>query len=257
MSKLAERIRRTMQGNAKPIGFAAASRASNPSMLLAVSFSTPDAKRASDAATKGADTCLFGPADGRPSDVEAAVKEVGDAPCGVWYRHLDAQVAEQLTEAGADYIVFDADAASAAALLGSDVGYVLAYETDLTDIYVRTLQSFPLDAVFLRDWRSPLTVRGQMDLVRLASLSGKPIMLTISPDIDARELESLRDAGVAIVALDGDDKRSLEALPALRKAIDSLPPRRRRREERPEAIVPRAEPSPSAEEEEEEDEGSW
>lgn len=83
-------------------------------------------------------------------------------------------------------------------------------------------------------------------------------MLTVPPDIEPRELESLRDSGVVIAALDGDQKGTLDALPALRQAVQALPPRRHRREERPEALVPRAEPAtPSADEEGEEDDDSW
>jgi 2-methylisocitrate lyase-like PEP mutase family enzyme len=259
MSKLGERIRRAAQANSKPIGFAAVTRAPNPSLLLAVSFSAPVADRAAQALAQGADTCLFAVSDIKPSDLEAIVKAAGDAPCGVWPRHLDTQAVEQLSQAGVDYAVFNPEAARAAALVESHLGYVLAHEGDLADIHIRTLQSLPLDAVFLRNWQEPLTVRGELDLLRVASLSNKPIMLTLSPDTEARELECLRDAGIAIVTVDCDQKEALEALPALRKAIDTLPPRRRRREERPEALLPHAGPAAvsSTDEEEEDDEGSW
>lgn len=241
------------------MGFAAATRAPNPSVLLAACFSAPTAERAAQALAQGADTCLFALSDVRPSDLEAVVKAAGDAPCGIWPPRLDGQVVEQLSHAGVDYVVFNPEAAHAAALVESDLGYVLAYEGDLADIYLRTLQSLPLDAVFLRHWQEPLTIRGQMDLLRIVSLSNKPLMLTVSSQIDARELECLRDVGVAIVAVDGDRKDALEALPALRKTIEDLPPRRRRREERPEALLPRAEPAAisSTDEEEEEDDESW
>jgi hypothetical protein len=259
MSKLGERIRRAVQADSKPMGFAAVAHAPNPAVLLAVSFSAPAADRAAQALAQGADTCLFALSEIKPSELEAIVKVAGDAPCGVWPRQLDAQVVEELSQAGIDYAVFDPEAARAAALLDSHLGYVLAHERDLADIHVRALQSLPLDAIFLSRWQEPLTVRGELDLIRVASLSNTPIMLTLSPNSDAKELECLRDAGVAIVSVDCDRKEALETLPALRKAIDTLPPRRRRREEHPEALLPRAEPGsvPLADEEEEGDDESW
>ena len=258
MSKLAERIRRTLQANSKPMGFAAAARAPNPSLLLAASFSAPAADRAAKALAQGADTCLFAVGDVKSSELEAMVKAMGDAPLGIWPQRLDRQVVEKLSGSGVDYVVFNPEAAAATALLESDLGYVLAHEGDLADIYVRTLQALPLDAVFLRHWQSPLTVRGQMELIRIASLANRPLMLTVAPEIEPKELESLRDSGVVIAAVDGDQKGTLEAMPALRKAVEALPARRHRREERPEALVPRAEPAASSADEEEEDEDdSW
>lgn len=258
VSKLGERIRRALQANAKPMGFAAVARAQNPSLLLAASFSTPAADDAARALAQGADTCLFGVGDIKSSDMDAMVKATGDAPLGVWPQRLDREVVEKLSGTGVDYVLFSPEAAAATALLESDLGYVLTYEGDLADIHVRTLQALPLDAVFLRHWQQPLTVRGQMELIRVASLSNRPVMLTVPPDIELKELESLRDSGVVIAALDGDQKGALDALPTLRRAVDALPARRHRREEHPEALVPRAEPAaPSADEEDEEDDDSW
>jgi hypothetical protein len=55
--------------------------------------------------------------------------------------------------------------------------------------------------------------------------------------------------------VDGRDPSAWGRLAALRQAIDGLPPRARRREERPQAVLPLRELVPSLAEEEEEEEG--
>jgi hypothetical protein len=58
------------------------------------------------------------------------------------------------------------------------------------------------------------------------------------------------------VALDGREHSTWDRLAALRQAIDGLPPPRvRRREERPEAVLPARQLVPASADEEEEEEG--
>jgi hypothetical protein len=63
-------------------------------------------------------------------------------------------------------------------------------------------------------------------------------MLPISPQVQGPELEAVREAGVVLLAVDGDRRENLEALPDLQKAIQGLPARRQHREEGADAVLP-------------------
>jgi hypothetical protein len=161
-----------------------------------------------------------------------------------------------LKQAGIDFLAFEAEAASADVLLDSEMGYVLALADDPSDSLLRAMADFPLDALWLAEWQGPLTVRSQLELRRIYLLARTPLLVPVRADADAGDLECLRDAGVVGVAVDGRELGVWDRLPALRQAIDDLPPPRvRRREERPDAVLPVSALAPSVAEEEEEEEG--
>jgi len=154
----------------------------------------------------------------------------------------------------ADFLVFDAETTSAEALLETEMGYVLALSGEPADSLLRTLDAFRLEGLWVDDWRGPLTVHRQMELHRVHLLSRTPLFVPVQPDIGPAELECLRDAGVVAVAVNGMEAGAWQQLGDLRQAIDGLPPRPRRREERPEAVLALGrESAPQAEEEEEEE----
>jgi hypothetical protein len=65
----------------------------------------------------------------------------------------------------------------------------------------------------------------------------------------------LREAAVIAVGVDAEGGAALDALASLRKLIDELPPLRRRRDEHPEALLPRiSEAVASADDEDDEEE---
>jgi hypothetical protein len=96
-----------------------------------------------------------------------------------------------------------------------------------------------------------------MELQRISGLARKPLILPVSPQVTGGELQMLREAAVVAVAVEGDSKAAFDTLGSLRKVIDELPPRRRRREEHGEAILPRVPEAVATapEEGEEEEEG--
>jgi hypothetical protein len=135
------------------------------------------------------------------------------------------------------------------------MGYVLVLAGDPSDSLLRAMADFSLDALWLNDWHGHLTVRAQLELRRIYLLARTPLLVPVRADIGAGDLECLRDTGVVGVAVDGHEHNAWDRLPALRKAIDGLPPPRvRRREERPDAVLPARTLVPSSAEEEEEEE---
>ncbi|MFQ5880427.1 MAG: hypothetical protein ACE5IZ_09680, partial [Dehalococcoidia bacterium] len=212
------------------------------------------AERACEAVAQGVDTIIFGPvADKRQaSDIAGWAKAAGGAPCGAWLGPTAARGVAAIKDAGIDYVILSLDAA-AAAVLDEGLGYVLALEEGVPDTLLRALDSLPLEAVTVALGTGPLTLRRQLELSRLAGLSRLPLFLRLGEEPTPQELESLRDVGAVAVLVDGEHQEAWSMLAGLRRAIDGLPTRRRRREERLEATLPRQEAGMAKGEEEEEE----
>jgi len=244
MSKLADKIRKVTRTQSQPLGFGSARTAAEPTLVLAGRCN--DAASAAELVRKGADAVIIGSSKApAPAGAASGIK---DAVAGAWVPGKAAGEAKAYVEAGFDFIVFDPDRTAATAVLDEDAGYVMALPADLGDAETRALESFQLDAIDVGAIEGPLTVRKQMDLRRLYAMTRKPLMATVPGDIAVEELEALRDANVVVVAAEG-----ASAIERLRKTIDALPPRRRRKdgEDRPMPLVPRT-TGVDAEEEEEE-----
>lgn len=233
VSKLAEKIRRSMRRQAAAIGFGAAREAPEPTLVLA--GAAKDARDAGELARRGADVVVLG-SQNSPAKPDGA-RDVKDVAVGVWIAGSADNESAACREAGCDFVVFDPDRASATALLEENIGYVMRLPRDLSDSDIRALEGFGLDALEVGTIDGPLTVRRQMELRRLQAMTRKPLMAEVQGSISSAELQALRDAGVAVVVGQGAD-----SIEKLRKTIDALPPRSRKREgeERPVPLVPHA-----------------
>ncbi|KPK47412.1 MAG: hypothetical protein AMJ77_03235 [Dehalococcoidia bacterium SM23_28_2] len=257
MSKLGDKIRKARRLESGAIGFGAiTARPRVPSMLLMVHGPAEMMRPAGELAERGVDAILQSLS--RPQEemgnLARWAKEAGDVPWGAQVAAASSNTVAGLKEAGADFLAFDAEDTAAEALLETEMGYVLAISGEPADTFLRVLETLPLEGLWLYDWQGPLTVRRQMELRRLHLLSRTPLFVPVQPDIDPAALECLRDAGVVAVAMSCTDASKWQQLADLRQAIDGLPPRPRRREERPEAVLPLGrESAPQAEEEEEEE----
>jgi len=258
MSKLANKIRKITRVEPAPLGFGvAAARPRPPSLLLMVHGPASGMRPPANLTDSGLDALLLS-LDPEKEAAEAArwAKAAGDLPCGLRVPSAASETVGAVKQAGIDFLAFEAESASADALLDTEMGYVLALAGEPSDSLLRAMADFPLDALWLADWHGPLTVRAQLELRRIYLLARTPLLVPVRADIGAGDLECLRDTGVVGVAVDGHEHGAWDRLPALRKAIDGLPPQRvRHREERPDAVLPvRASMPESAEEEEEEGE---
>jgi hypothetical protein len=249
MSKLGDRIRKAMRQEPAPIGFRAVRPEKNPQLLVAVQLDSEDKNKVADAAEKGAAAILLKGA--QADDVAAAAQSAGEVPVGAWPKVVDPKANAALIEAGADFLVFDADSTPASALLDDKLGYVLALRSGQDENFLRVLESVALDAILLEDYVGPLTLRNQIELRLLAGLTRKTLMLPVKPSIESADLECLRDAGVSVLVI---DDKALEELPALLKTVQDLPQPRRRRQTTLDVLLPRAAEMAAAEEEEEEEE---
>jgi len=257
MSKLGDKIRKARRLESGAIGFGAmAARPGAPSVLLMVHGPASSMRPPDDLAARGVDAVLLSLPNPQADMSQLAkwAKKASDVPCGAQVMAASGKIVAALKEAGADFLVFDAETTSAEALLETEMGYVLALSGEPTDSLLRTMDAFRLEGLWVDDWRGPLTVHRQMELHRVHLLSRKPLFAPVRPDIGAAELECLRDAGVVAVAVNGMEAGAWQQLGDLRQAIDGLPARGRRREERPDVVLSLGrELAPQAEEEEEEE----
>lgn len=232
MSKLADQIRRATRLHAATLGFGAARAAEAPTMVLAALTGDPAA--ASELARRGADAVVV---DLRKSGAASKAAPATEAAVGALIAAKSEGESTACKQAGYDFVVFDPDSAAATALLEEGVGYVLTLPKDITDADARALEGLALDAIDVGAMDGALTVRRQLDLRRIFAFTRKPLMARVRADVSVAELQALRDTNIVVVAVDSPD-----AVDKLRKTIDALPPRRRRKEgeERPTPLVPQA-----------------
>ncbi len=229
MSKLSDAIRRTLRSESTPMGFGAARAQPKASMLVAVL-----AGAGQEAA--GADLVVLDGRGGAPSAADVQ-KAADGAVAGAWARGIDRGALAELHKGGLDFLIFEPESTPAAALLEDDVGYVMALPPSPEESFLRSLGPLNLDAFYLEEVPSPLTVAGQLELTRIGVFGGRPVIARVRPDADKSDLECLRAAGVAVLLLDGPS-----GVERLKATVMSLPPRRVRKDERPSVAVslPRA-----------------
>ncbi len=237
MSKLSDAIRKTTRPILSPIGFQpGAARKPVPTLLLVATLRSGSEADARRVASAGVDCLLLAPEEAWGEALVVAAKAVGDMPVGLWLRNADPDAVKSAREAGIDYLVFSDENTKAEVLIDEKLGFVLSLAEGEDDTMLRSLGTLSLDAMLVSYWEGELTVRRALELRRLAALSQKPLMLSVSTDVGAGELEALRDAGVTAVIVDGE-RTAEDDLKRLRETIMALPPRRKRREERPEVSI--------------------
>lgn len=236
MSKLADKIRKAARLDAQPLGFVTARVAKEATMLLG--GIAADARAAAELAAHGADFVILTKAadvDGASAAAITGAVIEGDAD------------AKAYKEGGFDFVVFDPDKTSSTAVLEEEIGYVMIVPKDASDTDLRSIEAFQLDAIHVGEIKGTLTVRRQIELRRLFGLTRKPLLAVVPADISVPMLQALRDTNVIAVAVEG-----APSIERLRKTIDALPPRARRKDdERPTPLVPQ---SPAGADEEDEHE---
>ncbi len=225
MSRLADKIRKAVRIESQAIGFMSTKAASEPSMLLG--GIAKDAKAAADLVKRGADFIVLG---------KAAPADAKDVGAGIAGALIEGEAdSKAYREGGFDFVVFDPDKTASTAVLDESVGYVMLLPKDASDVDLRAIESFQLDAIDVGDIKGALTVRRQIELRRIFSLTRKPLLAAVPADISVPALQALRDTNVIGAMAD-----SADGVERLRKTIDALPPRARRKDdERPTPLVPR------------------
>jgi hypothetical protein len=219
-----------------PLGFAAkAAAAAPPTMLCVVRLAPNEANKAEEAAKKGADVVIVDGADA--GKIKEFAKKAPNILLGARPQKSERENIASLKQAGADFIVLEADWGQAEALLEENVGFVLASRGQPQDTWLRLLGDLGLDALIASAPDGALTIERLLELRRVSALSRTPLLVETPADADGSRLQAMRESGVAGVIVDGS---SLGKLEKLRERIAALPTRGKRREERSEAVLPTA-----------------
>jgi hypothetical protein len=236
MAKLNKLIKRATHPEQEPMGFGAVARTSQPSMLLVAIASDHWSRATSDAIAAGADIVVL---QGKPGDkdISDAVAAADDRPCGVMLSDASLDALPRLREAKVDFVVVGTSA-PAGALMEEELAVVLQLREELSDVQLRTLEPWSLDAIYLDREGTPATILRLLDVQRVSGQARKPLIIQIPPDTRQDELMALRDSGVALLAVEMKDRGAIDSLKRLRETIDALPRPTPRRAGKREAFLP-------------------
>lgn len=217
MSKFRTRIRDIGRAPGG-MGFTAIARQERPRYVIVVAEagSVEDARAAAEA---GADAIIV---PGIPSGLaqDSSIR----VPVGVRFEDATRDEVAAAHEAGADFFVFDDGRTHAAALTVEEMGSVLLLGADQDEQRLRSVAAIDLDAVLVEAEADLITVREQIELRRVAALTGAPILLRSVGRPDAAILEAWRDAGApAVLVPAADVAATLEAaraVPAPRRSME-------------------------------------
>lgn len=218
MSKLSERMRRAARAESRPVGLVVTATAPQPTMLVIAEVEAKDA----GSAAEHADAILLPEGAGETDIAEAAKASV---PVGVRLAKGDRDSVAALRKAGVDFIVLTEESA-ASALMDEEISYILDVPGEPTETDLRALDALPLEALIAPPVDGGLTIRRSINLRRFVTFARKPLLLPVDGDVDAADLEALRELNVLLLLA------SAASAAALREKVAALPPRRHRRAER-------------------------
>lgn len=217
MSKFRTRIRDIGRAPGG-MGFAAIARQERPRYMLVVAEAN-SAEEAQAAAEAGADAVIV------PGAASSGLSL--KVPVGVRIEDATRTEVDSAREAGADFFLFDDGRTHAAALTVEEMGAVLLLGADQDEQRLRSVSAIDLDAVLVEADADVITVREQIELRRVAALTGAPLLVRSNGRADAAILEAWRDAGAPAVLVAASDVASaLEAarqVPAPRRSEHRLP----------------------------------
>ena len=248
MSKLLEKLRQVSRGSIQPLGFkVATSTSKSPKMVLIACLPEGNA-RAAAATKESADAVLVKGAQ----SLEKLVASLGEATWGAALDEYTEEETATLKGKGCDFLVFDAAKAPPTLLREEELGKIVEIDPSMADGLVRAIEQLPIDAVLIGGEPS-LSVHRLMVCQHMANLVRKPLVASAPLDMSKEDLEALREAGMAGVVVNAEEDAN-EGLSRLRQTIDALPPSRRKRQEKAEALLPYIVPAETAEAQEEEEE---
>ena len=233
MSKLSDRIRDASRHGGRAFGFGGAredSAGSARGLLVAAAGSS----------LNGADVLIVSADHAQPGAVDAlihAVAESGaDPPVGVEPEMLTAESVSAAEEAGASFVVFRTDSATADGLLSEKLEYALRLSPDSREPgELRAIGSLHPTLVIADAVADPLPVTALLRLRQIGMSVGAPLGVTVPPHASSAMLEALRDSGVAMLIL---SEPTLKHVEALRARIAEVPTRARRRAAPATVLVP-------------------
>ena len=238
MSKLVSRIEKISRGSPAPMGFGAATRATQtPAMALIGILSQNSLEEAKSLASLDADGALLTGIDSG-EEITSIAEALGSTPWGVRADALDGETADGLVQKGCDFFLVNPESVTVEAAKDDRAAFILSIPIGANDGFLRTLEDLPISAAFtsLAD-NGPLTLQRLIDVVSVRTMFDKYLLVEVPVGLSARELEGLRDVGVDAVVVDVG-AASGDSLKALKERLLELPRQRKPRSERTSAIIP-------------------
>ena len=249
VSKLVDKLSQTSRGSSQPLGFRGAASAApgrSPTLVLIAELTDADPGTLADE-ERGAHAILLSTPDSE------AVTSLGDVPWGAPLTAAGDKELGDLKNRGCDFVLFDPHSAPPALLREEDVGKVVQVDPSMADGLLRVIARLAVDAVLVSG-DDQLSLHRLMVCQHVAGMVHKPLIAAVPLDATTEALEELRDAGVNAVLV-RPHARDKQALSRLREVVDSLPPARKKKQQKVDAVLPslRREPDLNADEEEEEE----
>lgn len=262
MSKLLEKLEQISEGSGQPMGFGAALARTKISQMLTIASVPAGNTQLITAATKEKADALLLAIESLEKDSKTLAKmnrAKSTIPWGISLDKVSKDDIGQLIELGCDYVVFDPTQTPAAVLIEEKIGKVLRLDTSLPDTLARAINRLQVDAVLLNPAggeETAFTVHQLMVLERLASNTGKSVLMNMPPGLLTSDIEILWGLGARGIVVDMTVEQPEQRLSQIREAIQQLPTTRKKSREKFRATLPTsAAPSekPSQEEGEEEE----
>ncbi len=258
MSKFIEKLKKVGEVGPSRLGFGVGlNQESNPNILLIGSASLKGLIKKQSLRKSPVDAFMVSVGrDDSLADVGNALESL------LWGVKPDlescAQAFEQVNNAGGDFIVFNAEGAPVEILADENLGKVIIIAEKLDEDTARGIDDLPIDVVLFSSLQDmlPLTVERLIGIQASRSLVAKYVLLEAPGVLESKELVALRDMGIDGLVVDLEAINTT-GLKKLRSDIGEMP-RKRARQEKVGALLPRAgfgtaRPGPDREEEEEYD----
>jgi hypothetical protein len=205
MSRFVDKLIQLSQVSSQPMGFRREKEFSKSRLMLVVDVNAG----AITGDLEGADAVLFGEAKKTvtKSKLPVGIKLVGG---------------KAIKLEGIDFVILMLEM-PVTMVENEKIGKVMAVDASLETGLLHSLDSLPLDALFIISdgVQVPQIITWQylMNCRRLATLSSKPILAGVSPQISKDELQLLWEAGIDGVVVAG---LTADSLKKLRSLIDKL-----------------------------------
>lgn len=238
MSRFSDKLKNALQVAPPAMGFFSSARiSSKPRMLLVAWVNMEDFEKEPDLCAGADAAVIFAAKIPAARSLKVIAKAMGETPFGVWFEG-DAQGLKALDSAGADFVVFSPEKMPLASLDVEKPGRVAGIPFDLEDGLLRAFSELPVDAVIINSpGTAPLTFQDLMRFRRIGDWITKPLMAVVPAPITGGEIKALWDAGIdaLVVSLSSANKAGFQEL---RKTLDGLTLKTKRKWMRANAIVP-------------------
>jgi hypothetical protein len=251
MSRFLKKLKLLHQTESQPMGFATNQKApEKPRLQIIASIASERVAKAS-AALESADAIL---ADDLEA-VEKICKAKEDTPAGGWLKTPNIKLLPKVMDSSCDFVIFPSETPVAVSQK-EKIGRTLQLDESLTEGLLRTVNDLPIDMVLVSDTgkEGPLTLARLMTIRRVVSMLNKPVIVPVSIDISAQDLQAIWDLGISSILIESVDEGSADKLAELRKTIGKLAIPASRKKDRMNPILPHLQPEAHGHHEDEEEE---